>query len=392
MNKPSKTIMWERRRQKRASLEEFVFIQIGRDDGGRVLNASEGGLSFEVFSPIPQNGPLYFWFSPNLREQIEAFGEVAWTDAARKVGGLKFLKIRPQDRERIGTWVKQSSKAESPERQAIPFAERSPEIPAIQPQESRPSMTSLPIEPFSNPAPLQNNVASEGAVPEASESRSSFYSARLVPLERFLTATRRQFILGILLGMLVSAAVAIPAFKYSANKKQITSLQVASSTAVAGKPDAQSDPPRTALSSEAAHAPMTALTNPAVGKVQHPVPAGFVPDDPFGSASSQTHMQSSRRPSGGQPTATAAQPPEPGNPKSSSTKKMTVTPQQLWASVQAGNTKAAVVLADLYIRGDGVPANCNQARVLLLVASEKSNADAIRKLRELDKAGGCAQP
>jgi PilZ domain len=383
--------MWERRRQKRGPLEEFVFIQIGRDDGGRVLNVSEGGLSFEVFSPIPQNGPVYFWFSPNLRERIEAFGELAWTDTARKVGGLKFLRIRPQDRERIGAWVKQFSKAESPERQPIAFAKRTPEIPDIQPQEPSPSLASLPVGSFSDPAPLQNNVASEGTVPEVPESRSSFYSARLVPLERFLTATRRQFILGVLLGILVSAAVAVPAFKYSANKKQITASQAASSQAVASEPDSQPDPPRTALSSEAAHAPMTALTNPTVGKVQHSLPASSVPDDPFGSASSQTHMQSPRS-SGSQRAAASAQPFQPLNPKGAGTKKMTATPQQLWASVQSGNTKAAVALADLYIRGEGVPMNCNQARVLLLVASEKSNADAIRKLRELDKAGGCGQP
>jgi PilZ domain len=392
LNKPSKAIMWERRRQKRGPLEEFVFIQIERDEGGRVLNVSEGGLSFEVFSSIPQNGPLYFWFSPNLRERVEAFGEVAWTDAARKIGGLKFLKIRPQDRERIGAWVNQSSKAESPERRPIPFAKRSTEIPAMQPEEPSSSTMPLPVEPFSNPVPLQSNVASEGGGPEASESRSSFYSARLVPLERFLTATRRQFILGVLLGMMVSAAVAIPAFKYSANKTQTIAPQAASSQAVVSKPDAQPDPPRTALSSEAAHAPSTALTNPAVGKVQHPVSSGSVPDDPFGSASSQTHVQSPRRATGGQLTTASAQPFQPVNPKGASTKKMTATPQQLWASVQSGNTKAAVALADLYIRGDGVPVNCNQARVLLLVASEKSNAEAIRKLRELDKSGGCAQP
>jgi len=34
---------------------------------------------------------------------------------------------------------------------------------------------------------------------------------------------------------------------------------------------------------------------------------------------------------------------------------------QLWASVEAGNTKAAVALADLYLRGNGVPVNCDQA-------------------------------
>ena len=381
-------MIWERRRQKRGPLEEFVFIQIGQDDGGRVLNVSEGGLSFEVFSPIPQSGPVYFWLSPNLRERIEALGELTWTDAARKVGGLKFLKIRAQDRERIGAWVKQVSKAESPERQPIPFGRRIPEIPTIQPREPSSSMTSLSLGRFSNPTPLQDNVASEGPVPEVSASLGSFYSARLVPLERFLTATRRQFIFGVLLGMLVSAAVAIPAFKYSGSHKQINASPAAPSPTVAEKPGAQLDLPRTAPSSESAHAP---LTNSAAGKVQRSVSAGLRPDDPFGSASSQTRMQSGRRSSGNQLTATLAQP-GTENPKAASAKKMTATPQQLWASVQSGNTKAAVALADLYIRGDGVPVNCNQARVLLLVASEKSNADAIRKLHELDKAGGCAQP
>ena len=64
-----------------------------------------------------------------------------------------------------------------------------------------------------------------------------------------------------------------------------------------------------------------------------------------------------------------------------------MTPQQLWASVQAGDTKAAVALAELYIDGEGVPQNCDQARVLLLVASEKRNAGAIKRLQELDKTG-----
>jgi hypothetical protein len=385
--------MWERRQQKRGPLEEFVFIQIGRDDGGRVLNVSEGGLSFEVFSPIPQNGPLYFWFSPNLRQRIEAFGEVAWTDPARKVGGLKFLKIRPQDRERIGTWVKQFSKAEGSGPQPIPMPKRTPETSTVQPCEPSASMTSFAVGPLSNPAPQfsnpaasQDNVASESTVPEVSESRSSFYTAHLVPVERFLTATRRSFLSGVLMGMLVSAAVAIPAFKYSASKKQITASPAVSNLMVTGKSDGQLDPPRPAPSSEAAP-----LKNPTAGSAQRSVPGGPRSYDPFGFPS-QTHAQPPRRSLEGQVAAASSQPPQPVSPKSTSTKKTAATPQQLWASVQAGNTKAAVALADLYIRGDGVPVNCNQARVLLLVASEKSNADAIKKLQELDKVGGCTQP
>jgi TPR repeat protein len=55
--------------------------------------------------------------------------------------------------------------------------------------------------------------------------------------------------------------------------------------------------------------------------------------------------------------------------------------------VHAGDSKAAVELAELYIEGEGVPHNCLQARVLLLAASEKRNANAIKRLHELDKTG-----
>jgi TPR repeat protein len=63
----------------------------------------------------------------------------------------------------------------------------------------------------------------------------------------------------------------------------------------------------------------------------------------------------------------------------------------LWSLVQAGDSAAAVTLADLYIRGDGVPVNCVQAKVLLLVASKKGNTAAIKKLRHL-KETGCTEP
>ncbi len=65
--------------------------------------------------------------------------------------------------------------------------------------------------------------------------------------------------------------------------------------------------------------------------------------------------------------------------------KKSTPPAQLWAAVQAGNTRAAVVLAEDYIQGQGVPKNCQQARILLLMASEKRNAAAIKRLHELDE-------
>ena len=54
-----------------------------------------------------------------------------------------------------------------------------------------------------------------------------------------------------------------------------------------------------------------------------------------------------------------------------------------WRSLEAGNTAAAVPLADLYIAGKGVSRSCQQARILLDTAARKGNADAVRKLAEL---------
>lgn len=63
----------------------------------------------------------------------------------------------------------------------------------------------------------------------------------------------------------------------------------------------------------------------------------------------------------------------------------------LWAATRKGDTAANILLADLYIRGDGVPQNCAQGRILLLAASQKGNEEATRKLQQVD-AGACGNP
>src|SRR5260370_41399663 len=63
------------------------------------------------------------------------------------------------------------------------------------------------------------------------------------------------------------------------------------------------------------------------------------------------------------------------------------TPQELWASVQAGNSSAATALAELSLKGEGVPQNCNQPTLLLRTASAKRNAAAIKTLPEVDTTG-----
>ena len=59
----------------------------------------------------------------------------------------------------------------------------------------------------------------------------------------------------------------------------------------------------------------------------------------------------------------------------------------LWTAIEKGNLTAETVLANLYLRGEGVPKSCDQARVLLSAAAEKGSIEAQQKLRELNQTG-----
>ena len=60
----------------------------------------------------------------------------------------------------------------------------------------------------------------------------------------------------------------------------------------------------------------------------------------------------------------------------------------LWKSIAKHNGQATLLLADLYLRGNGVPKNCDQARILLDSAARKGVSGAGERLRNLP-AFGC---
>jgi hypothetical protein len=57
--------------------------------------------------------------------------------------------------------------------------------------------------------------------------------------------------------------------------------------------------------------------------------------------------------------------------------------RQLWSALGAGDSSALAPLAQLYLTGNGVPKNCEQAWVLLRAAAKNGNAEALQQLRQL---------
>jgi PilZ domain-containing protein len=398
----------DRRRHLRKTPDKFAFVQIEGEEVGKVLNVSEGGLSFRSFAPAPQYGPLYFWFSFNLKDRIEGMGELAWTDSSRKVGGLRFVQLSKSSREQIHTWLSRLPSQQASDEVPLPRV-----VPKGKPEKIRASKFDRAAKFVSKanshhfPLSLNNWGREDSNVrsPRGDSSASSHHSpvallnadqgdpsapssnspgveasGGLIPFERYHLAIKRQFARGVLLGIVISATVTASAFEYWTHRRHAESTPVAPAESSLPKMDPPALPP--APQSESSPSPAVNVFSPdRQNKGMVPKPASSK-QLAASYAYSQPSLKTWETKAANQAARTPGQPPLSDPPGAV---KKSMTPAQLWGAVQGGNTRAAVVLAENYIQGEGVPKNCQQARILLLMASEKRNAAAIKRLHELDE-------
>ncbi len=93
----------ERRQTPRTTIDRHAYINLEPNNGGIVLNVSDGGLCFYSFDPVPRKGTIRFWFSDH-NPRIEAEGTVVWTDETQKAG-LRFTAVPAEVREKIRDWM-----------------------------------------------------------------------------------------------------------------------------------------------------------------------------------------------------------------------------------------------------------------------------------------------
>lgn len=97
----------ERRLGMRKPLDQLTFIGLPGDNGGIVLNVSEGGLGFFAVAPVEKGVPIQFRFSPKVLGGVEGIGEVVWHDETGKSCGLRFTHVPEEVRELIRDWSDQ---------------------------------------------------------------------------------------------------------------------------------------------------------------------------------------------------------------------------------------------------------------------------------------------
>ena len=201
---------WSERRQTiRTPLSSVVYINFDSDNGGIVLNVSEGGLCFHSVAPVQREGALRFWFSEH-KQRIEADGEIAWIDETRKTGGLRFTALPAEGHEQIRNWISRPAARLAVERPPAPsVAPLGPSVPSPARSVPSPSTAFTAIPPDIDMAldPLFPAVHLSG------EADSPDLPAEDSP--EIKVASLTGFSRGLATGLLVSALVALPLLLYS---------------------------------------------------------------------------------------------------------------------------------------------------------------------------------
>jgi len=114
----------DRRRHPRRRDISLAYIDLGGDNGGVILNISESGLVFTAAVPLQVDHlPTMRLQLPDSADWIEASGEIVWMSDSKREGGVRFLTMKEEDRERIRNWV--ASETASRESQRVANRSRS---------------------------------------------------------------------------------------------------------------------------------------------------------------------------------------------------------------------------------------------------------------------------
>src|SRR3989442_1090982 len=178
----------------------------------------------------------------NLNERIDAWGEVAWTDETKKLGGLRFIRLPERAERQIREWISRLVVRPAPDERYKPQAVggRPSRVAAKEPDavarfvskarsQRTPILSSSEDSADSNaPGPPPEEMAAIG---------------ELVPMQRYRSAKRRQLILGLVLGTCISATVAVSAMKYSNYRHENKGPGTVSNISAAQKSGGEALPP-----------------------------------------------------------------------------------------------------------------------------------------------------
>lgn len=383
----------ERRCTQRKRPGGISYFEFEAGSGGIVLDASEKGLGFQAADAVHQLGPSRIWISPRPEERIELTGDVVWTDTSRKTGGLRFIEAGADSSRKIRNWLGQAGDPEqSDQSQGLP-------VPAW----AAGDLSDLRSEPRHD-ANLPRSPAATRVKTKADEERAvelhpipvspSLFTSN-VPWESqdFHTSDGRianRVATGFLIVVLAVAGVVLFDMFHPKVGDKVGDLLIQMGEKINGSSRVQ--PQNSSPTPGAGQAPARPLpiTEPKADSVQTETKPDVLQKETRGNSdkaldsSGQGNKQSQDLAMPG--TKKAPGPSEYRRPGAAQDRSAEAT--RLWSAVGSGDSSAEVDLARLYLKGEGVPRNCQQAKVLLRAAAKGGSSEARQELKKL-RSRGC---
>src|SRR5713226_7853418 len=174
----------DKRKKPRKRPDQLVYVDLGSDNGGILLNASEEGFSFQAVGPVLETGTIHFRFTISKGRRVEGDGELTWTDATKKVGGLRFTNISPELREQVRGWLAQSDAPMARGRANAPMAAAPVDALAKQRRAQLCAEGMLPLRPAETPKELQRELPKLSAMERPSTGSWSSATPKSAPPPR----------------------------------------------------------------------------------------------------------------------------------------------------------------------------------------------------------------
>jgi PilZ domain len=367
----------ERRCTQRKRPGGISYFEFEAGSGGIVLDASEKGLAFQAADAVHQVGSNRIFISPHPEERIELNADVVWTDRSKKSGGLRFIDPGADSCIQIRNWLKHAGESGvSQQRQEYPLPSW-----AVEEVGDLPRARSHPQKsPIPSPPRVQAREH-RPVVPRPAQNLPLFPNSDVTWQPRDSSGIRHGVLHDIATGFLIAAFVfggvaLVENFGFVRRfRPRVANALIRLGEKLNGTPISSPLPDRPKVP-----------TPP-----RSPVPS--IPD-----ASQQGALRSSDQAHSSAPNNSET--PSPAIPRtreeahhsaSSRTPGLaqgrSVEASRLWSAVEAGSPAAELDLARLYLKGEGVPRNCEQAWILLRAATKGGSREARQQLQKLRRYG-----
>jgi len=381
----------ERRCVQRKRPAGISYFEFEAGSGGIVLDASEKGLGFQAADAVQQLGPGRIWISPRPGERIELAGDVVWTDMSRKTGGLRFLETGADSSRKIRNWLG-SQESEAPRlSQEFPLPVRATQALGDLRHETRHN---------TNPHPAATARAKTEADVQPSvelhpiPGLPSLFTSSVPWQPQDPASSGGRIAYRVATGFLIVVFAVAGVVLFDMFRPKVGESLIRLGEKISGSRKLQPQNPSPLPRSAPVPVPATPINEGKSEASQAETKPKGVQNDATGDSEQPLDSSSQLDSQGSNSAIPRVTPTQNEASERSLYHRSPMSPigrsveaTRLWSAVASGDSAAEVDLAQLYMKGEGVPRNCEQAKVLLRAAAKNGNGEARQELKKLQTRG-----